>query len=121
MTLSTATAAHYQNLKFDYVKPIEITQSTASTHPVIIVGAGPVGLSCAIDLARQGVQVVLLDDDNCLSVGSRALCFAKRTLEIFDRLGCGEQVVNKGIAWNKCYYFPQQIVRIMAFAKTNDV
>jgi 3-(3-hydroxy-phenyl)propionate hydroxylase len=46
------------------------------------------------------VQVVLLDDDNCLSVGSRALCFAKRTLEIFDRLGCGEQVVNKGIAWN---------------------
>ena len=99
MTLSTATAAHYQNLKFDYIKPIEITQSTASTHPVIIVGAGPVGLSCAIDLARQGIQVVLLDDDNCLSVGSRALCFAKRTLEIFDRLGCGEQVVNKGIAW----------------------
>jgi 3-(3-hydroxy-phenyl)propionate hydroxylase len=100
MTLSTASAAHYQNLKFDYVKPVEITQSTASTHPVIIVGAGPVGLSCAIDLARQGIQVVLLDDDNCLSVGSRALCFAKRTLEIFDRLGCGEQVVKKGIAWN---------------------
>ena len=100
MNPSVATAKHYQNLKFDYVKPVEITQSTASTHPVVIVGAGPVGLSCAIDLARQGVHVVLLDDDNCLSVGSRALCFAKRTLEIFDRLGCGEKVVNKGIAWN---------------------
>ena len=34
--------------------------------------------------------VVLLDDDDRLSTGSRAICFAKRTLEIFDRLGCGE-------------------------------
>ena len=80
MNPSVATAKHYQNLKFDYVKPLEITQSAASTHPVIIVGAGPVGLSCAIDLSRQWVHVVLLDDDDCLSVGSRALCFAKRTL-----------------------------------------
>ncbi len=100
MQTSAASAKHYQTLKFDYVTPQEITQNTATTHPVIVVGAGPVGLSCAIDLARQGVHVVLLDDDDCLSVGSRALCFAKRTLEIFDRLGCGERVVNKGIAWN---------------------
>lgn len=100
MNSSVASAKHYQSLKFDYIKPQELSQNLTSTHPVIVVGAGPVGLSCAIDLARQGVHVVLLDDDDCLSVGSRALCFAKRTLEIFDRLGCGEQVVNKGIAWN---------------------
>ena len=45
--------------------------------------------SAAIDLAQQGVAVLLLDDDDRLSTGSRAICFAKRTLEIFDRLGCG--------------------------------
>jgi 3-(3-hydroxy-phenyl)propionate hydroxylase len=69
-------------------------------HPVVVVGAGPVGLSAAIDLAQQGVPVVLLDDDNRLSTGSRAICFAKRTLEIFDRLGCGQRMVDKGVTWN---------------------
>ena len=55
----------------------------------------------AIDLAQRGIQVVLLlDDDNKLSTGSRAICFAKRTLEIFDRLGCGERMVDKGVSWN---------------------
>ena len=42
----------------------------------------------------------LLDDDNRLSTGSRAICFAKRTLEIFDRLGCGQRMVDKGVTWN---------------------
>jgi len=69
-------------------------------HPVVVVGAGPVGLTCALDLARQGVSVVVLDDDDTLSTGSRAICFAKRTLEIWDRLGCGDRMVDKGVSWN---------------------
>lgn len=69
-------------------------------HPVVVVGAGPVGLAVAIDLAQQGQRVLLLDDDDTVSVGSRGLCYAKRTLEILDRLGCGEAVVNKGVTWN---------------------
>ena len=40
--------------------------------------------------------VVVLDDDDTVSVGSRAICYAKRTLEILDRLGCGERVVQQG-------------------------
>src|SRR3712207_968746 len=39
-------------------------------------------------------------DDNRLSTGSRAICFAKRTLEIFDRLGCSQRMVDKGVTWN---------------------
>ena len=69
-------------------------------HPVIVVGAGPVGLATAIDLARQNVPVVLVDDDCTLSTGSRAICFAKRTLDIFDRLGCGDRMVDKGVRWH---------------------
>ena len=42
----------------------------------------------------------MLDDDDRLSTGSRAICFAKRTLEIFDRLGCGQRMVDKGVTWN---------------------
>ena len=66
---------------------------------MVVVGAGPVGLSLAIDLAQQGLHVVVLDDDNRLSSGSRAICFAKRTLEVFDRLGCAEPMVAKGVSW----------------------
>lgn len=74
--------------------------SGQAIHPVVVVGAGPVGLATAIDLAQQGVDVVLVDDDCKLSVGSRAICFAKRTLDIFDRLGCGERMVQKGVGWH---------------------
>src|SRR5579863_9408894 len=93
----------YQKLRFDYVRAAEHDASTTTTgavHPVVVVGAGPVGLSTAIDLAQQGVKVVLVDNDDTLSSGSRAICFAKRTLEIFDRLGCGEPMVAKGVSWN---------------------
>jgi 3-(3-hydroxy-phenyl)propionate hydroxylase len=89
----------YQTLKFAYRPCAASRDAAAAPLPVIVVGAGPVGLAAAIDLARQRVPVVLLDDDDTLSSGSRAICFAKRTLEIFDRLGCGERFVEKGVRW----------------------
>jgi 3-(3-hydroxy-phenyl)propionate hydroxylase len=69
-------------------------------HPVVVVGAGPVGLTAAIDLALQDVPVVVLDNNERVSTGSRAVSYAKRPLEILDRLGCGAPVVARGIAWN---------------------
>ena len=67
---------------------------------VLVVGAGPVGLAAAIDLAQQGIEVVVLDDNDKVSFGSRAICFSKRTLEIADRLGAGDAMVDKGVVWN---------------------
>ena len=73
----------------------------AAQHPVAIVGAGPVGLTLAIDLAQRGVPVLLLDRvAGSAATGSRAICFAQRTLEIFDRLRCGDRMVEKGVAWS---------------------
>ncbi|RZL86912.1 MAG: FAD-dependent oxidoreductase [Variovorax sp.] len=93
-------AVDYQKLEFDYVRHSDQDAAVPVRRPVVVVGAGPVGLALAIDLAQRDVPVVLLDNDNTLSTGSRAICFAKRTLEIFDRLGCGERMVGKGVSWN---------------------
>ena len=91
----------YTYPKFAYRRPAELDRAGAvDRHPVVVVGAGPIGLAAAIDLAMQGQRVLLLDDDDTVSVGSRGLCYAKRALEILDRLGCGDAVVDKGVTWN---------------------
>jgi 3-(3-hydroxy-phenyl)propionate hydroxylase len=84
---------------YPYRKPADIG-GVSKRWPVIVAGAGPVGLTAAIDLAQRGIDVLLLDEDDTVSVGSRAICWSKRTLEILDRLGCGERLVEKGVSWN---------------------
>jgi 3-(3-hydroxy-phenyl)propionate hydroxylase len=69
-------------------------------YPVVVVGAGPVGLSLATDLAQRGQGVVLLDDADRIGEGSRAICFSKRSLEFWDRLGVGSRMVDKGVVWS---------------------
>ena len=71
-----------------------------SRHPVVIVGGGLVGMGLALDLGKKGVNCLVLDDHDGVGMGSRAICFSKRTLEICDRLGCGEPMVEKGVVWN---------------------
>ncbi|MGV3682106.1 MAG: FAD-dependent oxidoreductase [Acidovorax sp.] len=108
MTTATTTAppafdgtgAQVQAIEFAYQRSPDQDAAHPVQHPVVVVGAGPVGLSLAIDLAQRGQRVVVLDNDCKLSTGSRAICFAKRTLEIWDRLGVGQRMVDKGVSWN---------------------
>ena len=88
----------YDYRPFPYVAPPGLT-APEPRHKVAIVGAGPIGLAMAIELANHGVASVVLDDNNVVSVGSRAICWSKRSLEILDRLGVGEQSVTKGVTW----------------------
>jgi 3-(3-hydroxy-phenyl)propionate hydroxylase len=91
----------YTYPRYAYQRPPELTAPEARHHArVVVVGAGPVGLAAAIELAVQGVEVTLLDEDDTVSTGSRGLCYAKRTLEVLDRLGVGDPVVAKGVTWN---------------------
>src|ERR1700719_558973 len=83
----------------------------AAWHPVVVVGAGPVGLSLAIDLAQRGQAVVLLDDADRIGDGSRAICFSKRSLEGWDRLGVADRMVDKGVVWKvgKIFLGPEML------------
>ena len=90
----------YRYPKFDYRTPPEIASGQPLHVPVVVVGAGPVGLGAALDLQRQGIPVLLLDEDDTVSIGSRGVCYAKRALEILDRYGVGDAVCGKGVSWN---------------------
>lgn len=92
---------------YPFVPPPE-PSGEPSHHPVIIVGGGPIGLATALDLARHGIRSVILERSNTVSDGSRAICWAKRTLEILDRLGTGDRMMGKGVVWNigKVYFGP---------------
>jgi len=90
----------YTYPKYDYTKPSELDGVSGKRRPLVIVGAGPVGMTAALDARLHGIPVLLLDDDDTVSVGSRGLCYAKRALEILDRCGVGEAVVDKGVEWN---------------------
>ena len=89
----------YTYPEYAYAQSEEQRTGTLKRHPALIIGAGPIGLTQALDFASRGIPAVVLDDNNTVSIGSRAVCYAKRPLEIWDRLGVGEYFAERGIQW----------------------
>ena len=85
---------------YPYERSADQDAETPVRHPVVVMGGGPIGIAMALDLGLQGMPVLVLDDHEGVGQGSRAICFAKRTLEIADRYGCGTQMLDKGVVWN---------------------
>ena len=85
---------------FPYRAPADHMAGAPQRKPLIVIGAGPVGLAAAIDARLHGLDVLLFDEEDSVSFGSRAVCYAKRALEILDRLGVGDTIVAKGVSWN---------------------
>ena len=101
-TQAGSQARNQAKTQFGYRRHADQDRKAAGVaeHRVVVVGAGPVGLSFAIDLAQRGQSVVLLDDADRIGEGSRAICFSKRSLEFWDRLGVGDRMVDKGVVWS---------------------
>ena len=85
---------------YPFSPPPELQDGGVRHVPVIIVGGGPTGLAAALDLDRHGIAAVVLEKHDSVSDGSRAICWAKRSLEILDRLGSAEEMLRKGVTWN---------------------
>ncbi|MFM0615117.1 FAD-dependent oxidoreductase [Paraburkholderia nemoris] len=80
---------------------------------VAIVGGGPVGMTLALALARQGVRSVLIEADDGVCTGSRAICISRRSLEIFKRLGAVHGFLKKGLPWTggRSFYRDAEVFR----------
>ena len=88
----------YDHEPFPYAPPPGLS-GPEPRHGVVIVGAGPIGLALALDVAGRGVAATVLDDNDVVSTGSRAICWSKRSLEILDRLGVADRMLEKGVGW----------------------
>lgn len=89
----------YDYPEFDYQQSAEQQSGKPDRHAVAIIGAGPIGLTAALDCAARGISCVVLDDNNTVSIGSRALCYGKRSLEVWHRLGVAAPILDKGVDW----------------------
>ncbi len=66
-------------------------------HPVVIAGAGPTGLMCALALTRQGIPVVLFEAEPTLTRDLRAGSFHPPTLEMMASYGITARMLEIGI------------------------
>ncbi len=107
-----------QSLYFDYVeypfaRPAEL-DGAARGHQVAVVGAGPVGLATALDLAKRGIEVVVLEAGSTVCGGSRATCVARRSLEVLHLVGAAQPIYRKGMPWTsgQSFYRGQLVYRL---------
>lgn len=82
---------------------------------VLIVGAGPVGMSAALLLARFGVPSVLLEAaPERQTVGSRSICVQRDVLDVLERVGLGRSIMDAGMTWytGRIYYREHEVATI---------
>lgn len=91
---------------FPFRRPPELDSGRSELHPVLIAGAGPVGLALALELARFGVRSVVLEPRDRIDPGSRAICISRRSMDILDGIGVGEEFRAAGLGWvrGRSYY-----------------
>lgn len=112
---SPRKSIYYDYRIHPFVEPPEM-RGHVQRHPVVVVGAGPIGMATAIDLARYGIACVVLEAQCQVSEGSRALAFTRRSLEILQQAGVADRITANGLPWRfgNSFYRGQTVFRMEA-------
>ena len=107
---------YYRYRVFPAFQPSSTLQRQGERRKVVIVGAGPIGLAAALDLARFGVPCVVLESERQVCDGSRAIVFTRRSLEILQQVGVAERICEKGLPWRfgNSFYRGERVFRLEA-------
>jgi len=83
---------------------------------VVIVGSGPAGMVTALELARYGVPSIVLEAELQVSLGSRAIVFTRRSMEILQQVGVADRMTQAGLPWRfgNSYFRGQRVFRMEA-------
>lgn len=101
MTGRDSTSEWHKTIRvYKQLEPSPLPPQGIEQVRVLVVGGGLVGLSMALDLAQKGHKVLVVSKLDFIPDGSKAICFSKRSLDIWHRLGVGERMVAKGVVWN---------------------
>ena len=89
---------------------------------IAIVGAGPIGMTTALALAREGIQSVLFDNKSTFNDGSRAICVARSSFYIFESLGVSESFLKKSLGWTtgRSFYRGKKILEFQMPDSINE-
>lgn len=118
MSMST----YYQPPKYsasDFVS----TAPTDETLPVVVVGAGPVGMAAALGLAQRGIPVTIIEAADQVSFGSRAICISRHSLEVAARLGFGAELEKIVLPWvgGRSFHRDRQVLHFEMRNAEHDV
>ncbi|HRK19825.1 MAG TPA: FAD-dependent monooxygenase [Hyphomicrobiaceae bacterium] len=86
---------------YPHFPPPDAAARARTTFPVVIVGAGPVGLVAALTLARAGVDSVVVERKTTYNDGSRAICISRSSFQILDALGAVGPFLDKSLGWTR--------------------
>lgn len=95
---SETGSLYFQYPHFDAPAPsARAAPNTAA--PVAIVGGGPIGLTAALALAKEGVRCVVFDNKATFNDGSRAICVARPSYYILSKIGAVAPFLEKALGW----------------------
>ncbi|MFD1812712.1 FAD-dependent monooxygenase [Rhodococcus gannanensis] len=113
---------YYQPPKYP-ASTFESMSATEDALPVVVVGAGPVGMAVALGLAHRGIPVTVLEAADQVSFGSRAICISRHSLEVAARLGFGADLEKIVLPWvgGRSFYRDQEVLHFRMRNADHDV
>ena len=98
--VNKSSSLYFKPIQFKFKTPPEVL-GIKNNYKVVIVGAGPVGLTAALELKKYNIDSIILSKGNTINRGSRAIFISRQSMEIFQKIGVSKKIKKIGLGWTK--------------------